>query len=92
MVEKTVFTLHEVAELLHCNKETVRREIADGQLRAAKIGREYRVSKSDLEEYWASKGGGALFEDSPRPAPGTLGQSRKRAKQTPGPEQLKLPT
>lgn len=88
MTEKTTFTLSEAAELLNCHKETVRREIKAGNLRAAKIGKEYRISRTDLEDYWSMRGGGALFEDSPRPplAP------QKKEKKHPGPEQLKLPT
>lgn len=88
MAEKTTFTLSEVAELLHCHKETVRREIKAKNLRAAKIGKEYRVSKADLEDYWAMRGGGALFEDSERPPLDT----QKKPKKHPGQEQLKLPT
>lgn len=88
MSEKTTFTLGEVAELLNCHKETVRREIKAGNLRAAKIGKEYRVSKTDLEDYWAMRGGGALFEDSERPPL----DAQKKQKKSPGQEQLKLPT
>lgn len=88
MVDKTTFTLGEAAEILNCHKETLRREIKSGSMRAAKIGKEYRVSKTDLEEYWASKGGGKLFEDS-RPMPGPRKVDEKTSQ---GPEQLKLPT
>ena len=88
MSEKTTFTLGEVAELFNCHKETVRREIKAGKLRAAKIGKEYRVSRTDLEDYWAMRGGGALFEDSARPPL----EPEKKAKKNPGQEQLKLPT
>lgn len=89
MAEKTTFTLNEVAELLGCHVETLRREIRSGRLRAAKIGKDYRVSKTDLEEYWATKGGGALFDDSPRIP---LEPPKKKEKRPKGPEQLKLPT
>lgn len=88
MAEKQTYTLNEVAELLQCHKETVRREIRAGNLRAAKIGKEYRVSKADLEYYWSMKGGGALFEDSER----LLLDTQKKNKKKPGQEQLKLPT
>ncbi len=89
MREKTTFTLHEAAELLSCHKETLRRAITAGRLSAAKIGKEYRVSKTDLEAYWSACGGGVLFEDSPRPAPQPI---KKKDKKPTGPEQLKLPT
>jgi len=39
MVEKTTFTLSEVAELLSCHPETLRRAIKAGDLRAAKLGK-----------------------------------------------------
>ena len=89
MTEKTTYTLGEVAELLNCHKETLRREIKSNRLRAAKIGKEWRISKTDLEEYWTAKGGGALFDDSPRVP---LEPVKKKNKKTSGPEQLKLPT
>jgi excisionase family DNA binding protein len=89
MVDKTIFTLNEVAELLGCHVETLRREIRSGSLRAAKIGKDYRVSKTDLEEYWATKGGGALFVDSPRIP---FEPPKKKEKRPKGQEQLKLPT
>ena len=89
MVEKTTYTLAEAADLLSCHKETLRRAIKSGSLRAAKIGKEYRISKADLEDFWAVRGGGALFDDSPRP----LNPPEQMKKKKPvGPEQLKLPT
>ncbi|THB67519.1 MAG: DNA-binding protein [Desulfovibrio sp.] len=89
MVEKTTYTLAQAAELLSCHKETLRRAIKAGTLRAAKIGKEYRISKTDLEDYWAARGGGALFDDSPRPLPRP---EEKKTEKPKGPEQLKLPT
>ncbi|QJT10681.1 helix-turn-helix domain-containing protein [Oceanidesulfovibrio marinus] len=88
MEERTVFTLKQAAELLNCHTETLRRAIKDGHLFAAKIGKEYRISKTDLEDYWTAKGGGALFDDSPRPERPAV----KNKKDKGGPEQFKLPT
>lgn len=87
--QKTTFTLGEAAELLTCHTETLRRAIKAGRLRAAKLGNSYRVSRTDLEEYWTARGGGALFDDSPRPTtpPRPIKEEKKQ-----GPEQLKLPT
>lgn len=91
---KTTFTLAEAAVLLSCHKETLRRAIKDGTLRAARLGRGYRISRSDLEAFWTAQGGGALFGDgesvadaapAERPAPG-------KAKKPEGPRQLTLPT
>lgn len=89
MVEKTTYTLAEAADLLSCHKETLRRAIKSGSLSAAKIGKEYRISKTDLEDFWAVRGGGALFDDSPRPIKTV---EEKKQKKPVGPEQLKLPT
>ena len=88
-MDKTTFTLSEAAALLSCHKETLRRAIKDGSLYAAKVGKGYRISRADLEEFWKAKGGGALFEDSPRPQPQPV---KKPARKPVGPEQLKLPT
>ena len=88
-VDKTTFTLAEAAELLSCHTETLRRAIKAGGLRAAKLGKGYRISKTDLEDFWKRKGGGALFEGTPQPP---LEPVRKLPKKPSGPEQLKLPT
>ncbi len=58
---KTTYTLGEAAELLSCHKETLRRAILDGNLRAARLGRGYRISRIDLEAFWSACGGGELF-------------------------------
>ena len=62
MDDKTTYTIQEVADLLSVHKDTIRRAIKQGRLKAAKIGKEYRVSKLDLEHFYKSKGGGELFE------------------------------
>lgn len=89
-MDATTYTLNEAAEMLRCHRETLRRAISNGELRAAKLGKSYRLSKTDLELFWQVRGGGALFEDSPlpeRPPP-----APKKKKKPRGPEQLKLPT
>lgn len=86
---KTTFTLAEAAELLSCHKETLRRAIARGVLRAAKLGNSYRVSRVDLEGYWAASGGGALFAKDGAGVfePAKSSSSRKKG----SPMQLPLP-
>ncbi len=59
---KQTFTIEEAAELLSCHAETVRREIRNGRLKAAKVGRDYRISRLQLSEYWRGAGGGELFD------------------------------
>jgi excisionase family DNA binding protein len=59
---KTTFTLTEAAELLSCHRETIRRAIRDGELKAAKLGvRDFRISRRELAAFWSARGGGELF-------------------------------
>lgn len=61
---KTTYTVEEVAELLNCHPQTIRRAIRKGNLKAAKIGRSLSISRLDLEAYYQAKGGGRLFTDA----------------------------
>lgn len=61
-MSKTTFTLAEAAQLLNCHSETLRRAIRDGSLQAARLGRGYRLSRSDLQTFWTAQGGGTLFD------------------------------
>lgn len=51
MLSKPFMTTHEIAELLKVREATVRGWIHDGQLRAVKLGREFRVAVKDLEAF-----------------------------------------
>lgn len=51
MLSKPFLTTHEIAELLKVREPTVRGWIHDGQLRAIKLGREFRVAVKDLEAF-----------------------------------------
>ena len=98
-MRKTTFTLAEAAALLSCHKETLRRAIGAGELRAARLGREYRISRTDLNVFWTAQGGGELFapdagqsnEDQPQDNARENSLRNKTAKPT-GPQQLTLPT
>jgi excisionase family DNA binding protein len=46
--QRMTLTLRDVSHMLQISERTVRRYVADGKLRAVKIGREYRIT---LEEY-----------------------------------------
>lgn len=61
MKGKLAFSLKEAAELLDCHPDTLRRAIKNGKLKAAKLDKNYRISKTDLAEYYRSMGGGELF-------------------------------
>ena len=51
MLSRPLLTLHEVAELLKVKEATVRSWIAQGLVRAAKFGREWRIAHKDLEAF-----------------------------------------
>ena len=62
-MEQRAFSLKEVADILNVHSETVRRLIKAGKLKAAKIGKDYRIAKSELERYFQAMGGTSLFEN-----------------------------
>lgn len=89
--DKTTFTLAEAAALLSCHRETLRRAIRSGNLRAARLGRGFRISRFDLEAFWSACGGGELFawgEAEPADAPNPSPRTGKKKRQI---EQLSLP-
>lgn len=51
MLSKPFFTTHDVAELLKVSEATVRTWIHDGELRAIRVGREFRLAAKDLEAF-----------------------------------------
>ena len=51
MLSKPMMTTQEVAELLRVREPTVRTWIRDRQLRAVRLGREFRVAVKDLEAF-----------------------------------------
>jgi len=62
-----VLTVDEVARYLRVHPMTVQRWCRSGSLPAAKIGRAYRIKKSDLEAWWAKHAPqGEAKEDEPK--------------------------
>ena len=51
MLSKPFFTTHEIAELLKVSEATVRTWIHESELRAVRLGREFRVAAKDLEAF-----------------------------------------
>ena len=90
---KTTFTLAEAAALLSCHVTTLRRAIQNGTLPAARLGREYRISRTDLQAFWTARGGSELFGNVEIPLPPTGDNSpmpQQRTTEKTGPVQLKL--
>ena len=54
-------TSEEVADYLRTNIETIKRMARDGRLPAAKLGRNWRFRKTDIDEWLAT--GGSEYED-----------------------------
>lgn len=50
-----VLTVDEVAGYLRVHPMTVQRWCRKGDLPAAKIGRAYRIKRSDLDEFWTRR-------------------------------------
>lgn len=46
-----LYTVDQAAELLHLHVKTVRGYVRDGRLRATRIGKAYRIARSDLEAF-----------------------------------------
>ena len=49
-----LLTLTEAAEVMRCSKDTVRRRITDGKLRAVRHGRVVRVDLADVRALFRS--------------------------------------
>lgn len=51
MVDKPFYSVNEIAKFLCVSRETIARAVRTGEIPSMKIGRQYRVSKVDLEAY-----------------------------------------
>ena len=69
MLSKPFMTTHEIAELLKVREPTVRAWIHNRELRAVKLGREFRVAVKDLEAFVNERATRepARFDAGPRP-------------------------
>lgn len=46
-----IYNLNEVCELLKMNKQTIRKYIRNGKLKASKVGTHYLVTEDAIKEY-----------------------------------------
>ncbi len=51
MTEPKFYTIEEVAKILRVNERTVRKLIDRGELKTTRVGRQYRISQEQLDEY-----------------------------------------
>lgn len=47
----TTYTPSDVADILHCSRQTVYNYLRTGQLRGVHIGRDWRVTKQAVEDF-----------------------------------------
>ena len=52
-LEKEFYTLEEIAELLSVTYNLIYRLVRNGQIPASRIGKLYRISRTDLQDYLA---------------------------------------
>jgi len=55
-----VMTVEQAAEVIEVHPETIRRAIRSGELNAAKIGRDYRITRDALSQWFVERGGQPL--------------------------------
>ena len=48
-----VYTLEEIAEILHVTRRTLYTYIKEGKLRAVKVGKSWRVTQKNLDDFLA---------------------------------------
>lgn len=50
-MEEKFYTIDQVAEALEMHHKTIRKFIKDGKLKANKVGKQWRISKEDLDRF-----------------------------------------
>ena len=63
-MKQQAFSLKDSAIIFDVHPDTLRRAIKSGKLKAAKIGKDYRISKFELERFFQAMGGTSLFGDN----------------------------
>ena len=55
LTQARLLTVNEVADLLRVSRMTVYRLIKEGQLKALRVGRSYRLREDDVDEYLSKR-------------------------------------
>jgi excisionase family DNA binding protein len=53
-MQKELYSVNEVAQLLGLHVKTVRKYVRDGRLKSTRIGKQYRIARADLENFTGS--------------------------------------
>lgn len=69
MLRKPLLTLQEAADLLKLSEATLRGLIKAGDVRAIRIGREWRIAMRDLEEFLDANANRAPAAQQSEPRP-----------------------
>ena len=64
-MNKDLYSIVEVAQLLGLHVKTVRNYIREGRLQSTRVGKQYRIARADLDAFT----GGALSNGQPAEAP-----------------------
>lgn len=75
---KDIFTIQEAADFFKVHPQTLRRAIKAGKLKAAKLGKDFRISKADLIAYYNAMGGVRLEPDEVVDCPESFSAGRVR--------------
>lgn len=71
---KDYYTVEQISEMLNIHPKTIQRYIREGRLRAAKIGKSWRVTGNDLSLFVESSGAEGLGPEN-RPERSTIASS-----------------
>ena len=61
-MEQQGFSISEAADILGIHRNTIRKLVHGGELKAARVGADFRISRAELARYWSQAGGGNLFD------------------------------
>ncbi|MGE5495922.1 MAG: helix-turn-helix domain-containing protein [Burkholderiales bacterium] len=67
-MEDKWYSVEQVADMLRLHPKTLRRYIAEGKLRASKLGKQYRISGHDLSIFIEGRGTGGFETEEAKPA------------------------